>query len=369
MRGWAVVLVGVGLCAGCAGPVSQFPDAAPADVAAEQHRQLLAQARDYYAQRIRVDNVAFQIRTANTRFCKGRVAPQIGLFAATVRSLPEKYHSVAAEVLNLDWDTPRAVAVADHSPAVRAGIRSGDDILAFNDDPVPAAGTGKWIADHVKAAGAEPIRLSTRRNGKMRTSVVYPVTGCSIPIELKAGGAAGAFTDDRKIVIRSGILRLTRSDADIAVIIGHELAHVNLGHRQKRWQNAMLGEIGGAMIDGVFGAAVFPTRGLFRRHFERMGALAYSVGFEREADYVGAYYAARAGYDISGVENIWRALALESPNSIQLAITHPTTPARFVFMRKTIAEIEDKERRHLPLLPELKVAQARIERADDSSRY
>ena len=86
--------------------------------------------------------------------------------------------------------------------------------------------------------------------------------------------------------------------------------------------------------------------------------MAFSVEFEREADYVGAYYAARAGYDITGSENIWRAMSLESPKSIQLARTHPTSPARFVQMRQTVAEIADKERRHLPLVPTMKVMQA-----------
>jgi len=34
--------------------------------------------------------------------------------------------------------------------------------------------------------------------------------------------------------------------------------------------------------------------------------MAFSVGFEREADYGGAYYAARAGYEVAGAEEFWR---------------------------------------------------------------
>ena len=114
---------------------------------------------------------------------------------------------------------------------------------------------------------------------------------------------------------------------------------------------------------------VVPTGGAFMKHFEKAGARAYSVEFEREADYVGAYYAARAGYDISGTENVWRAFALEDARSISLTTDHPTSPARFVFMRKTIAEIEDKERRHLPLMPELKMAVAHTEPVDQEPGY
>jgi predicted Zn-dependent protease len=89
-----------------------------------------------------------------------------------------------------------------------------------------------------------------------------------------------------------------------------------------------------------------------------VGARAFSVQFEREADYVGAYYAARAGYDVATAAQIWRALSLESPQSIRIAVTHPITPARFVQMQKVAAEIADKKQRHLPLVPEMKEVQA-----------
>jgi hypothetical protein len=42
------------------------------------------------------------------------------------------------------------------------------------------------------------------------------------------------------------------------------------------------------------------------------------------------------------------------PDSIRFARTHPTSPARFIQMREVAAEIADKNRRHLPLAPELK---------------
>jgi len=83
--------------------------------------------------------------------------------------------------------------------------------------------------------------------------------------------------------------------------------------------------------------------------------------FEREADYVGAYYAARAGYDLAGAEEFWRAFSLENPDSIRAATTHPVTPVRFVQIQKAVAEIADKQRRNAPLIPELEVTEAETE--------
>jgi predicted Zn-dependent protease len=110
----------------------------------------------------------------------------------------------------------------------------------------------------------------------------------------------------------------------------------------------------------VFCLAVFPPAA-FNKQLTRAGARAFSIGFEREADYVGAYYAARAGYELAGAEEVWRAISLETPESIRIAGTHPVTPVRFVQMQKVAAEIADKQRRNAPLIPELKVIQADAE--------
>ena len=208
-----------------------------------------------------------------------------------------------------------------------------------------------------------------RRDGVDTPHTVTPVLACAIPIEYLGDSQLDAHTDFRKIVIHAGILRVARSDADLAVVIGHELAHVNMGHYGKKLQNAILGAVGGVMVDVAFTAASLPTHGAFMRYFEKVGARAFSVEFEREADYVGAYYAARAGYDISGTEEVWRRFGQEYPKSIRLAVTHPITPVRFVQMQKVIAEIAAKKRLGLPLLPNLKIAHGAPPAATQETPY
>jgi Zn-dependent protease with chaperone function len=346
-------MAGAWLCAGCAVPDSRLPELSKSDVEAEQRLEQVAQMRDYYVQRARVDNVAFHIRVANRRFCK-LVAPQLGLYAGTVESLPKKYRSYSHEALAISWTKPTVISVADGSPAATAGLKVGDQILSLDNDVVPATHTDGWIGDWLTKHHGEPVRVSFNRDGKLDDRMVYPVAACAIPINYVSNPTPNAFTDAKKIVIQSGILRVAQTDAQLAVVIGHELAHVNLGHYGKRTQNMLLGAMGGAMVDGGFMLGGLYTGRTFTRRMAAVGAHAFSVSFEREADYVGTYYAARAGYDISGAEQIWRNLSLESPNSIRLKSDHPLTPARFVQMQKTIAEIEDKKRRGLALVPDLK---------------
>lgn len=353
------------LCAAC-GPVTSLPPLPKEAVEAERHRQQIAQIKDYFAALHRVDSVAFRIRTANRADCKQWVSAQIGLYAVTPQSLPRRYKSFSAEALNLTWQRPTVISVVDGSPAAQAGIAAGDEIIALNGELIPVTGTPGWIGGWLKHNGETPVRVDLRRDGVDRTVTVNPVMACAIPINYVTADEVNAFTDGNKIVISSAIVAVARTDAQLAVVIGHELAHVNLGHNDKRMFNSLLGAAGGVVVDAGFLLGGISTGGAFTKQFERAGAMAYSVGFEREADYVGAYYAARAGYDLAGAEEVWRALGQSHPDSIRFAKTHPSTPERFIQMQKVAEEIADKQRRQLPLVPELKAAHAEAQPAMES---
>jgi membrane-associated protease RseP (regulator of RpoE activity) len=334
-------------------PVSRLPAIPAQALAVEQRSEQVAQIQAYYAQLARVDNVAFRIRVANRQFCK-TVAAQIGLHAATVRSLPSKYRSYTNQALNVSWTKATVIAVADGSPAALAGIKNGDQILQLDGKPVPARRTQHWIDDFLASNGMTPVKVDLRRDGKDETLTVSPLIACAIPIDYVTDDKVNAFTTGDRIIIFSAIVALAKTDDQLAVVIGHELAHANLGHIAKREQNALIGELGGAVVDGGFLLGGIYTRGAFTRHFGRVGALAYSVEFEREADYVGAYYAARAGYDVAGAAEFWRAMGQAEPHSIRFTTDHPMSPVRYIQMREVAAEIADKKRRHLPLIPALK---------------
>jgi Zn-dependent protease with chaperone function len=354
---WKTILVASGLlCAAC-GPISKLPPLPSAEVETERHKQQNDQIRNYFGQLGRLDNVAFRIRVANRDDCKEWAWAQIGLNAGTVASLPRKYRSFSHEALSVSWTQATVLSVAETSPAAAAGIKPGDHLLTFNNEPVPRSGTAGWIGRFVRYNGEQPIQVLVRRDGIDETHTVVPVLACAIPIELKTDSALNAFTTGDEIVIHSSILRLARTDAQLALVVGHELAHANLGHLSKQRANAVLGWASGTAIDVGIMLGGISTGGAFNRAFTRAGAQAFNVAFEREADYVGAYYAARAGYDLAEAEEIWRAFSLESPDSIRIAADHPVTPVRFVQMQKAAAEIAEKQRRGQPLVPELKLAE------------
>lgn len=338
-------------------PESLLPALPQDEIDAEQRRQQIAHIRDYYGQVHRLDTVAFRMRVANRKDCKKWVSPQIGLYAATPDSLPRKYRSYAREALDITWARPTLISVVEGSPAAQAGLKRGDQITALNGDLIPTWGTMGFIAGWLLQNGTKPFQVDYRRDGEYLTTTITPVIGCAIPIELRIDDTANASTTEKKITFLSGIVALAKTDAQLAAVVGHELAHSNLGHLDKASFNQTLGTIGGTVIDGGFILAGISTRGEFGKQFGRAGAAAYSVGFEREADYVGAYYAARAGYEVAGMEEFWVAMAMAHPDTIRFTTSHPAAPIRFVQMKKVAEEIADKKRRGVPLDPDIKFAE------------
>jgi len=128
---------------------------------------------------------------------------------------------------------------------------------------------------------------------------------------------------------------------------------VACGHVRKQQTNATIGSVAGliivAAIAGTTGVNVI--RGMTNLGGQ-IGACVNRKEFETEADYVGTYLAARAGYDVSGAADIWRRLAAEHPDSIDWGGDHPSTPERFVAIEEATREIASKQHASQPLVPQ-----------------
>jgi hypothetical protein len=343
-------------CVACAGPSTTIPDISPGEVASEHRKQQVLQIHAYYAQLARLNKIAYRIAQAGRADCKQELTYDFGFSTVAPNDLPERFRHLAIEALGQDAGTSVVVSVAEGSPAAKAGIAAGDELVSLNGQRVPATKPADWITLFLIKNESQPVRVEFLHAGKTQTRVITPVQRCSIPVLLATDEQSGAFTDGKRIVVHSGMLRVAQTDDELAAVVGHELAHVTMGHLKKEAQNRVAGSIGGALVDIGFAALGVNTGGAFTRGLGNAGAMAHYTNFEREADYVGAYYAARAGYDLSASERIWRAVALENPNQLVYSGRHPTSPERFLLIQKTAEEIADKKRRNAPLIPEAKVA-------------
>ncbi len=171
---------------------------------------------------------------------------------------------------------------------------------------------------------------------------------CRYPVKLVNSEQINAAADGKTVYISTGIMKFTESDDELALVVGHELAHNILSHSNKKIASTILG----AIIDGlILGASGVDTGGAFTQ----VASKAYSKEYELESDYLGLYLAARAGYDITSAPNFWRRMGIENPGSIvsRYNSTHPSTPERYVAMEKAVNEIQIKKHNELALVPNL----------------
>lgn len=114
-----------------------------------------------------------------------------------------------------------------------------------------------------------------------------------------------------KVGVYTGILPITKDEAGLATVLGHEVAHAVARHGGERMTEAMgiqgMGQIlGSTMAESKWHAAATTVYGLG----SQLGvALPHSRLQESEADHIGLLYMARAGYDPEAAVAFWERFA------------------------------------------------------------
>lgn len=163
-----------------------------------------------------------------------------------------------------------------------------------------------------------------------------------------------AYADGSSVHVSPAMVRFAAQDHELAFILAHEFAHNIMRHVEGKQRNAMLGTLLGVAADWAATSQGYDTQGQLGKLGMGIGANAYSPAFETEADYIGLYLLARAGYEYKNAPAFWRRMSVENPQAIYTGSTHPSNAERYVNMNKTIAEIEHKKVNNLPLVPEFK---------------
>jgi metalloendopeptidase OMA1, mitochondrial len=147
-----------------------------------------------------------------------------------------------------------------------------------------------------------------------------------------------------KIVVYTGILPVTRTDAGLATVLGHEVAHATAEHAAERIERQKLTKVAAVIIAG--GVAFTPNQ--YVRVLAALGVggnlatLPFSRGQESEADHIGLVYMARAGYDPRQALAFWKRMlkASKGKEPPEIASDHPSDAHRIEQIQKWLPEAE-----------------------------
>lgn len=265
----------------------------------------------------RLQAIGLRLAIAARPWCD-HVQPGIGWSLHTAEQYDASGRAAIEAAVGFDGH-PAVVAVVGGGPADRAGVRAGDLVLSLGavdlathpgDEPTDRVNRIDRAVAELPPERGIPMRLG-RKGAAPIDVTVAPVPACRTRFELDLSNALQAQADGRLVQI--GVRWLERmNDADLAVIVAHELSHNMLHHRRRL-------EAAGARWGLVSGFG--RNAGLFRET-------------EMEADRLAVHLLARAGYDPARGAVVWPMVERET-GSIGLARsrTHPPASQRIAIMQ------------------------------------
>lgn len=147
-----------------------------------------------------------------------------------------------------------------------------------------------------------------------------------------------------KVVVYTGLLTVAQTDAELAVVVGHEVAHVIAKHGSERMSQGLLVEMGGMALSTALSKQPGQTRALFMKSYgvgAQVGVLLrYSRTHESEADHLGLIFMAMAGYDPHAAVGFWEDMAAAKTKSAppEFLSTHPSDDTRIERIKELIPE-------------------------------
>ena len=142
-----------------------------------------------------------------------------------------------------------------------------------------------------------------------------------------------------KIAFYSGILQqLHLTDDEVAIVMGHEIAHALREHaRERMGKNAATG-LGANLLSQVLGLG--DVGQTVTRYGAQLLTLKFSRENETEADLVGMELAARAGFDPRAGITLWQKMSAANKGAPpQWLSTHPSSSTRIAEMEANLPEV------------------------------
>ena len=304
------------------------------EVQAAKDRIELADVRDLMESLWRLETVGLRLLRGLPDEERNASFPHWGL---TLMDQSSKDGQRAARVLGVKSELGSFLySVAKEGPAWAVGLRAGDRILSLNGRKFKKAKGLTTALSKVKLDSEHT--LSVAQGGSTKDIVVRPL---AVPLRVRFSvmkrEEPNAFAGPGLILFSRGMMGLFESDDDLAVVLGHELAHLTRRHvySKKSFFTILAATAGSFAVPGL--AAVAPA------YVGQAVNAKFSREQEREADYFGLQYVHATGYDVAVGADFWERFALRVPGSRSkgLFATHPSSPERLARAKKVAEALKD----------------------------
>lgn len=214
---------------------------------------------------------------------------------------------------------------------------------------------GEFLAENKLSNNAGQTQMVKRVGGRIQKAVEQYCTENNIYDRLE--GYQWEFNlieDDSpnawcmpggKVVVYTGLLPVTQTEAGLAVVMGHEIAHAFAKHGAERMTQGLLVDLGGMALSEALSSRPAQTKNLFMQSYgigTQVGVLLpYSRVHENEADHLGLIFMAMAGYNPNEAVSFWQRMVASNQaqaQPLEILSTHPADATRIRNIQNLVPE-------------------------------
>ena len=154
-----------------------------------------------------------------------------------------------------------------------------------------------------------------------------------------------------KIAFYTGILPIAKNETGVAAIMGHEVAHALANHGQQRMSSGILQQAGGLAVAVASGNESPEKQQMWMQAYglgTTVGlALPFSRSHETEADEIGIYLMAIAGYNPEEAPELWQRMKANSGGQAppEFLSTHPHPDTRINNLNSLVSKAKAEARK------------------------
>ena len=245
---------------------------------------------------------------------------------------------------NRRWGDVKDIGYRDIAPNQRDDIRAGQEAIKQmkQSGMMPPEVKDEAVVDYVRSVGQKVAKRSDLQ-------VPLQITVLNSK-EINAFALPGGY-----LFVERGLLEATDDEAELAGVIGHEIAHVTARHSHKLMRKATIASIfyqaaqvaaivftGGVAGIGTYYALQYGFYGLGL--VLSLNLLGVSRDYELQADQLGVQYTWNAGYDPTGFIRFFDKIATEKGyvEGVSWFRTHPPFYTRMVDTEREIMFLPKK---------------------------
>lgn len=260
------------------------------------------------AQIVTVGDIDWRLTSAISGACDSGGA-SIGVIIDSLDAYPADTQDKAARSLGLGT-APQIAHVSLDSPAHSAGLKDGDEIRLLNGqsieqvvDTIDGVSTAHRVERALSALSPDqPASLEVIRDAAERHVTVVPRKFCRHTAIVAPSDSVKAYSDRSGLAVTTGLLDHVRSRDELALLIGHELAHV-----------------------------------ILYDFFEAQDIRAKAK--EDIADSIGLRMAGCAGFDVASAIEFWKDFDKSRPLSFLPSFSHRKSRVRYEALQKASGDL------------------------------